>query len=71
MKDNKAPKNSFIGTFKEMGKTGKQSGKFAIDKLKELPNLPWKKLPLKGWLILIFTALMMIAIYILGIYFLL
>lgn len=66
--DKKTPKKSdlsFVSSVKNIGKTSKETSVFAFKKLKELPNLPWKKLPKEGWLMLIFGAVLMVFVFVL------
>ena len=54
---------SFSNTFNEIGKNAKTAKKSTLNSLKEIPNLPWNKLPTQGWILLIASFILMILIF--------
>lgn len=56
-------KVSFSNTFNELGKNAKTAKNSTLNSIKEIPNLPWNKLPVQGWLLLIVSFILMILIF--------
>ena len=55
--------NSFSKSIKGIGSTGKNLGNSLISHIKELPNLPWDKLPKDRYIVLIVALIRMILIF--------
>lgn len=53
-------------TFKEAKQTGTQSKDTIFGMIKDIPNLPWEKLPILGWAYIILgTILFLLIIFVL------
>ena len=55
--------NSFSNSIKGIGNTGKSLGDTVFSRIKELPNLPWDKLPKDRYIVLFIAFLSMILIF--------
>ena len=55
--------NSFSNSMKGIGNTGKNLGNSLFSHIKELPNLPWDKLPKDRYAVLIIALISMILIF--------
>lgn len=60
----KNKKNSFSNSVTKIGSSSKDAGIKIFQAIKDLPNLPWDKLPKERYIALIVALLGMIAIFI-------